>query len=1317
MSCLKKLLLILVIILSQHTLADVIDHDGFKVSQEQINELINRLPKTGEDRIFFHWTTAETGIRWISQGHIDEGEVKFLNKPSGNRQVHGPGIYWAESSTSSSGFGEFPVVFKTKKGTPVYDDKIIKEILGQKPTPNQIALLGVHVPFIRKISNDWWVTNNTQTTSDVVYAGPHGAHFNDFKFNQTKISSFYKFMEKIRARTGRGTESSSYLKSLIHLSLFMDGISFRRAIEVAPDNPWSQFEPEHFENFSRTIEELIIESENKNSNYTQYNDFKSKMFDIYNKIGGYENFRGNEVRAGGNGPAKTFLATPLQLHTLMENPYLEVAYKKNAEKTGFMVHYFYPDALHYKKLSGKISDELYATLERTSKDKLKSDSNLFQKLTKQIIDELVDDLYRNYKQNKVIFPYEEFIQKMISIHPFPDFNGRTARLFSSFLYDKFIPFYLADFDLLVNKKTLKQITDSNTRAYQNFYSALLGEYMQSSFKNEMPLYFELDELPKLDSAIKMFNIDSIDISNPEIQHLVEKRRFFKIFHEKNGYLWDILDEDDFATSVKIALDEKLDEYLNEIEKQIRNDISNNDIDLKLIQKIKKISPTISDHERFKGLKKNIINKLKQTVDDITKQNQKRNDPILVHIISSLEDFGELDRNFFVAEGKFFEENKALKVGNGYYLFIRKRIKTYEFEEELIQKLEKGSITIDEFTKQTSKIKSQDILIKNMGYEKFIKILKDQNGSGKFELIKLMKRLSDGNFIFNQHIRNILEDAIKNREFTPQMLRYLKQQIIFSNKKLFEKDIPTNVIMNVFDMFYKSETDDGKVSFIKKFHAIPAPWRNSNLEDSIRHRADDFIVEQMNKGGPDTVKRIKELHNIKLNGFIDLAAFDKTLVSKFIKTISIEDKVKLISIYRKFRFDTNFTNLMMQEASNITDEGTRKKALSHIISNAFDNLQNNDFLSMSPAKLTDHIKIALANVSPGHLSSISKALNTLKQANLIDDPRYSALGTVLSDYIKKMIAEDISPTSINGKFISSLTDIIPQHFSKDSELFKNYIIFSDYNNLNKFLRQHDNIDYTLKALSLIDDRSIRDKATKQVVRSYSDMHGLFIRKAAHGNIKPLEEYLFKIIPMANDNISGKLLQEISKGMAQYGKGEFKKAFDNISRKFLLQRMDHVKGDEKWITSNFFVFMHATPLEHGDKQKLHDFFNKLGNEQLESAIKKITEANSKNMTVYHALKNAAGRDEDLISKAVISKLGMISVIMDSSYCDTDHAKNYISEIIESFPMDKGHEAIDIIQKKLAKYKSNDRGTQLIKFLGDIKTNSGQKSCVNAVNAFIQ
>lgn len=519
---------------SQLILAQDIDlGDGIKITTEQLKKIEELLPKTKEDKVFYHWTKKATGLRWITQGSLDQGEIDFLNRPSGDRQVFGPGVYLAESPTSSKQFGDFPVAFKIRKGTALFDNKAIYQIIGRELTYLQASKLGEKIPLIRHTSSDWFLTNHKTNASQLSYAhvfspeAPMSLGVRDW--NIFEISSDLK-------EAARGNSGLLYLYKLLVLSDYMDGISFARALKVNPAQPWNEFDPENFDTYLKSISELKMDPDILDSiNDIESDSLKKSLAKIYSSFSNtsQKDFskiaRSEGVRVGGDFGKGYFTVYEHELKSLQENPYLDVVVKEKVEGK-YLVEYFYPDAFHFKKLQGRISNDLYEELKSYSSNTLMTDHNLRRKLNQRLIQELIDDVAKRYKG--LHFKHNEnaikFMNELVSIHPFDDFNGRSIRTYFKIgfsVHDSKVPYFMmSDNDLFLSPKEQLNYLNLAKTPYDNLKFSLVDEYAKALAEKRLPNYaksINLDDF--ISQSIPV--IGKFDLSLKEQRELIRRRQW------------------------------------------------------------------------------------------------------------------------------------------------------------------------------------------------------------------------------------------------------------------------------------------------------------------------------------------------------------------------------------------------------------------------------------------------------------------------------------------------------------------------------------------------------------------------------------------------------------------------------------------------------------------------------------------------------------------------------------------------------------------------------------------------------------------------
>ncbi len=537
----------------------------YAASDKEIQEIVRLLPRLAEDKIFFHWTSPNTGIRWILQGSIDEGEMRFLNTPSNNnKQVYGAGLYLAADDKSSRRFGSMPVVFKIKKGTLLYDNEVIKKVLNKELSEQEKSNLGTEIPFVRKVSNkdDWWVTNHPDNVKEIEFGEKYGAKMGE------QIGYFSQFMEFIRDAV-RDNPEGRYMESLIHLSDYMDGISFIRAITVNPGNPWNEFEPDRFERFKESRHEFFSQSASIKKGHgeglgiiTSAGRFTSakdpdlwpikqveEILPMLHKSitgNGDSEYRNEGVRGGGSDDGNRFYVTKQELTELQSNPYLTVEVQYDQKEQAYLVSYHYPDVFHFKKLKDFMSEELFDELNKVTEKELWDDADKRKMLNQKLVKELLLGVFKKYhamgigEGNGLLFA--KFLRDLVSIHPFSDFNGRTLRFYMDLAVMNTVSseakgYYLSDFDLLKSPeffaKSIKKEADLKRRMRLDFIRELLmarSDKRRPDFLN-LPIVKE-----KMEEQLKLIGGENFSSKNLDWD-LVKERKFLQFFDSLFGKNW------------------------------------------------------------------------------------------------------------------------------------------------------------------------------------------------------------------------------------------------------------------------------------------------------------------------------------------------------------------------------------------------------------------------------------------------------------------------------------------------------------------------------------------------------------------------------------------------------------------------------------------------------------------------------------------------------------------------------------------------------------------------------------------------------------
>jgi HEAT repeat protein len=493
------------VLFANTALAEVTLSGGVVVSAAQINQITQALARTPNEIVFYHWTKPPVGVRWLLQGGLNQSEVDFYNRPTGDRQVHGPGVYLAKSPTSSEGFGSFPIQFISPKGTLLYDPDSVSQILGVSLDDQQASELGKVIPFLRNVKDDWYVANNSQALGTTRYVRPSSE--NKFSpdtriLDQAKLSPLRNLL---RDALPHNWERFNRLENLIALSFYMDASSFVRGALLNPDHPEQHFEPENFPRFRQTLDTLLDEPEKLTKtpirNAEVFGAPQSSAEDwargviqdfqvLHNSLSGrpYQ-YRNEGIRAGGTLGGNRMLVTPAQYLTLKKNLYLEINGISDPEGRGILVEYFYPDVFHLEKIKERLSPELFKEINSYSADTLMADSPTRRRLNEKLVQELLLDGVR--KLHGQLFQPELLQKLLVSIHPSSDMNGRTSRLFSFVRPQEGLEplrFPLeSDNDLLMSKRILSGQLDADAHNRQLWLDSLLmGEIRDTARGKSLP---------------------------------------------------------------------------------------------------------------------------------------------------------------------------------------------------------------------------------------------------------------------------------------------------------------------------------------------------------------------------------------------------------------------------------------------------------------------------------------------------------------------------------------------------------------------------------------------------------------------------------------------------------------------------------------------------------------------------------------------------------------------------------------------------------------------------------------------------------------
>jgi hypothetical protein len=474
-------------VLAQHDLGD-----GLIISDAQLTEIQKKLSVTTEEKTFYHWADSrERALRLGLQGTIDQGELDFLSQPTGDRQVYGGGLYVAEETESSKGFGQYLLEVKVKKGTSIYDESTVSKIVGTSLNNNQLTKLASLIPMIRKAAGTWWVVGN-QGAIAKTNLGSLG--LDPLKISTQEFEDPLKIKQILTNSTLQNNPHAQELKKIIGLTYYIDGSSLQAAVLGGTDNLVDTFEPKNFSTFQNAFENAFENAETL-SNKTPLVSGDGKVFGLpglsaeqwadsmidqlietNKQLGGTGQFRNEGIRVSGPG-AKPIAVRPDMYLAYEANPYLSVnlADKQPSPSTLAMT-YDYPDVFHVPEAG--VSKEMLAEIKSHSADDLfqKSHSkrnSLNQKLIRDLLKNAFLELHGKPVNHAILQ------KRIVSIHPFADFNGRSSRIFSYVRGGaKYFP-WESEFDLLWADSEIKPAAKVESRRRQMTVYGLAKALAQS----------------------------------------------------------------------------------------------------------------------------------------------------------------------------------------------------------------------------------------------------------------------------------------------------------------------------------------------------------------------------------------------------------------------------------------------------------------------------------------------------------------------------------------------------------------------------------------------------------------------------------------------------------------------------------------------------------------------------------------------------------------------------------------------------------------------------------------------------------------------
>lgn len=567
-------------------------------NQSHIDQLNQELPRLDEDQVLYHWADPRRAMRWIQNGAVDEGEVQFLNKPSGDRQVHGPGIYLSEHPTNEKDYGEMLVQLKIRKGTPVYNNDVITKIFGRELSKTEQSLLGNHVGYVRKIGSNWWTIHSASAARDVSTGIAHRAPKSllwdgpVLMKAKTPVTLIQNSLIELR---DADPKTFGYATSFSHLARYQDGISFLRSVQVNPQDPWSEFENGAFENY-RLAREDIYRRVHKSWKLTDYGEagereprfvrterspigisedgifelpglgakeWAEKQVAILSRIRGQVSGnadapnRGNRLIAAGDEGSivvgkkqqKAMRVTESQLDELKANRFLKLQVQPDVSTGYFNVTIEYPSVYQWQRLKSDLDPEFARELGDVNLSKVPANSEKFKTLNQKFLDQLLHSTFRKY-HGQSLDRASELMKDLISIHPGADFNGRSIRLYleAAEIESNRHPGYhfLSDLDLFTTPEAYRKMMKSGAEEYALFQARALTEVVAARNEGRVPNLHLLQQDGETLRSTFGRSLESVGLPidgdfSHEQSELIRQRNWTKLLSKFGSATFDLSD--------------------------------------------------------------------------------------------------------------------------------------------------------------------------------------------------------------------------------------------------------------------------------------------------------------------------------------------------------------------------------------------------------------------------------------------------------------------------------------------------------------------------------------------------------------------------------------------------------------------------------------------------------------------------------------------------------------------------------------------------------------------------------------------------------
>eukprot|EP01117_Protostelium_nocturnum_P006559 TRINITY_DN2362_c0_g2_i1.p1 TRINITY_DN2362_c0_g2~~TRINITY_DN2362_c0_g2_i1.p1 ORF type:complete len:1131 (+),score=226.81 TRINITY_DN2362_c0_g2_i1:60-3452(+) len=422
----------------------------WNVTRTQLDNFVKSLNKLDKDTWGWHWGPNKDCSRWVNQGHIDQGELDFLNAGNGAR---GGGFYVSFSTSDSRSYGPDPVGLFFPKGTLqlTLDNQEAFKSLGLVGITNMSdwVALGRIVPFIDTFTPTWSVVHNATLTSKIYSAWT----LEQFDEPYVQVNNEFGWTGIWKAVTQMVTTNPVLAPTMQTMQKHWSLIEFLGPMNANwmrvkyGDKIWNQIDNTKFGRYQQLASLLskgsfpsaVSFSLNKfmqslNLNSMNSTEFGTSQVDVvlswlYESI----NTNSTQMFREEEAPIKSVNVIDSEYQVLKKNAYIEIiSTEKITSNSTWRVFYRNPSVFNIKKLkaSSKISSSLLNNITSYTPAQLRTNFEIRRELNSRLCRELLINLFDTVKNLNIQEPdITSVFQNIQRIKPFKSDNQLIGRVY------------------------------------------------------------------------------------------------------------------------------------------------------------------------------------------------------------------------------------------------------------------------------------------------------------------------------------------------------------------------------------------------------------------------------------------------------------------------------------------------------------------------------------------------------------------------------------------------------------------------------------------------------------------------------------------------------------------------------------------------------------------------------------------------------------------------------------------------------------------------------------------------------------------------